>query len=187
MKRLLITLFATMLTGMVCAQDFAIKNNVLYDAALTPNLGVEFRLGKAATMDISGNWNPFEFNDGKKWKHWLVQPEFRYWFCESFNGAFIGIHGHVGEINFANIKLPFGLRPGLEYYRYEGWFYGGGISLGYQWVLSKRWSIETVLGFGYARIDYKQYEPIDCGQLLRSGTENYVGLTKAAVSFLFFL
>lgn len=54
----------------------------------TPNLGVELGLGRATTLDISGNYNPFEKNDGKMFKHWLVQPEFRYWLCERFNGTF---------------------------------------------------------------------------------------------------
>lgn len=43
-------------------------------AALTPNAGVEFRLSDRWSLDLSGGYNPWTFNDGKKLKHWLVQP-----------------------------------------------------------------------------------------------------------------
>lgn len=46
---------------------------------------------------------------GKIFKTRLVQPEFRYWLCERFNGHFFGVHGLGGEYNIAKVKLPFGL------------------------------------------------------------------------------
>lgn len=65
------------------AQKWAVKSNLLYDATATINLGVEAALGPRVTLDISGNYNPWEFGDAR-WKHWLIQPEVRYWLCESF-------------------------------------------------------------------------------------------------------
>lgn len=55
-----------------------IKTNLLYDATSTLNLGVEFRTGRRTSFDMSANWNPFSFSDNRKWKHLLIQPEFRY-------------------------------------------------------------------------------------------------------------
>ena len=69
------------------AQKWAVKSNLLYDATATINLGVEAALGPRVTLDISGNYNPWEFGDAR-WKHWLIQPEVRYWLCERFNGHF---------------------------------------------------------------------------------------------------
>ena len=69
------------------AQKWAVKSNLLYDATATINLGVEAALGHRVTLDVSGNYNPWKFGDAR-WKHWLVQPEVRYWLCESFNGHF---------------------------------------------------------------------------------------------------
>ena len=71
------------------AQKWAVKSNLLYDATATINLGVEAALGRRVTLDVSGNYNPWKFGDAR-WKHWLVQPEVRYWLCESFNGHFFG-------------------------------------------------------------------------------------------------
>jgi hypothetical protein len=62
----------------------------------------------------------------------------------------------------AGIKLPFGMYPGLKTHRYEGEFIGGGVSYGYQWVLSKHWNLEATLGAGYAYINYDRYQ---CGDV----------------------
>ena len=86
---------------------FAIKTNALYWATSTPNLGFEVGLAKKITLDVSGNYNPWKFGDDRQIKHWLVQPELRYWLCERFNGSFFGLHGHYGEMNVSNmINMP---------------------------------------------------------------------------------
>mgnify|MGYP000337971219 CR=1 FL=1 len=103
----------------------------------TPNLGIEVGLAKKLTLDISGNYNPWKFGDDRQIKHWLVQPELRYWLCERFNGSFFGLHGHYGEMNVSNLNIF-----GMGHDRYDGNLYGAGISYGYQWIISKRWSME---------------------------------------------
>lgn len=169
------------------SQKVTIKNNLLYDALLTPNLGMEFEVGKKATLDVNGGYNPFTFSNNRKFKHWMVQPEVRYWTCESFNGMFFGLHGHGGEFNISGLKLPFGIFPKWKDRRFEGYFYGGGLSFGYQWILSDRWNLETSLGVGYARIHYDEYECKECGPKLGSHIYNYVGLTKLTLSFIYFI
>lgn len=187
MRKIFFTLAVSILSISAYAQHFAIKNNLVYDATLTPNLAVEIGLGKKTTLDILGGYNPFSFNDNKKFKHWLVQPEFRYWFCERFNGTYMGVHLHGGGFNVGGIDLPFGLFSQLKDHRYEGYFYGGGISIGHQWILSKRWSLEASIGAGYAHIDYDKYKCEKCGPKLDSSRYNYWGITKAAVSFIYFI
>lgn len=169
------------------AQHFALKNNLVYDATTTPNLGMEIGLGKKTTLDISAGYNPFNLKDGKKLKHWLVQPEIRFWTCEKFNGTFFGVHALGGQYNIAGIKLPFGIFPNLKDHRYEGYMYGGGISIGHQWILSKRWSLEASIGAGYARMHYDKYKCEKCAPKLETGNFNYWGVTKAAISFIYFI
>jgi len=178
-------IFLICCTLSVWGQKIGIKNNLLYDATLTPNLGVEMSVGKKSTLDLSAGLNPFTFNDGKKFKHWLVQPEYRRWFCEKFNGTFWGVHLHGGEFSVANLKLPFGMFPSLKDHRYEGYFVGGGLSIGHQWVLSKRWNLEASIGAGYAFIDYEKYDCPKCGPKVKDGTYHYFGVTKAAVSLIY--
>lgn len=184
--RKIILLFAFgMFAFAASAQKVAIKNNILYDAALTPNLGVEIGLGRATTLDLSGNYNPFELKDNKMWKHWLIQPEFRYWLCERFDGSFFGLHGLGGEFNASNVELPFGMVKELKNHRYEGWYWGAGVSYGYQWMLSRKWGIEATVGVGYIKWNYEKYECHECAPLLEKSSKNYFGPTKAAINLVF--
>lgn len=185
MKKGIIILVSMLVSMSVYSQHVGIKNNLLYDAALTPNLGLEIGLGKKATLDISGNYNPFKLGNHRQYKHWMVQPEFRLWTCEKFNGLFFGLHGIGGEFSIARIKLPFGLYKQLRDHRYEGYFYGGGITVGYQWVLSKHWNLEAAIGGGYMRIHYDKYPCPDCGPKIWTGNYNYWGPTKAAISLIY--
>lgn len=176
---------ATMLCGQPKQQDiykpvFAAKTNLLYWGTTTPNLGFEFALGKKHTLDISGNYNPWTFSDHKKIKHVLVQPEFRYWPCERFNGHFFGIHGHYAHFNAGGIKML-----GMNHKRYQGDLYGGGISYGYHWILGNHWSLEATLGIGYAYIDYKKYGCGNCADKLKDGHKNYFGPTKAGLNLIY--
>lgn len=187
MKKRILILISMLFPALLYAQHVGLKNNLVYDATLTPNLGVEVGLGKKTTLDITGGYNPFEFNNGKKFKHWLVQPEFRFWTCERFNGLFFGLHAHGGEYNVAGLHLPFGLFKSLRDHRYEGYFYGGGVSIGYQWILGKHWNLEASIGGGYARIHYDKYKCEDCGPKLKTGNYNYWGPTKAAISIIYII
>lgn len=168
------------------AQNVAVKTNLLYDATTTLNLAAEIGLAPRWTLDLSANYNPFSFSDNKKWKHWMAQPEARYWFCEAFNGHFLGMHLLGGQYNVGNIDIPaLPIFPSGKGDRYEGYYYGAGLAYGYQWVLGKRWSIEASLGLGYVRAHYDRYDCPKCGEWKEKGTKNYFGVTKAAVSLIY--
>ena len=126
MKRSLLLILLFIGAFSLQAQDVAVKTNLLYDATATINLGAEIGLAPKWTLDLSGNYNGWSFNDNKKWKHWMAQPEARYWLCEAFNGHFFGAHLLGGQYNVGGINLPFGIYDGLKDHRYEGWYVGGG-------------------------------------------------------------
>lgn len=159
---------------------FAIKTNALYWATTTANLGFEVGLSKKLTLDVSGNYNPWEFSNNKQIKHWLVQPELRYWLCERFYGHFFGLHAHYAEANVSNLNIF-----GLGDYRYQGNIYGAGISYGYQWILNKRWSMEATVGVGYARLNFDKYNCGTCGSKIGKEHKNYFGPTKIALSIIY--
>lgn len=175
-----IILIVTLMTSH--GQEVAVKTNLLYDATTTLNLGFEFGLGKRWTMDLSGNYNPWKF--GKyRLKHWLIQPEFRYWFCEKFNGHFIGLHGHYAEYNVGGLFFNDNMRNN----RYQGHLYGAGISYGYQWVLNNRWNLGATIGVGYARLKDDKYPRAVCGEKIRTESHNYWGVTKAGVTIVYII
>ncbi|MDR2130666.1 MAG: DUF3575 domain-containing protein [Odoribacteraceae bacterium] len=186
--RKIIFLFAALgLSFTLSAQRIGVKNNLLADATLSPNLALEFSLGERTTLEVYGSYNPFDWKDDKKFKHWIAQPELRYWACERFNGYFFGVHAIVGEFNVANWDLPGGVLSFLNGKRYEGLLYGGGITFGHQWILSKRWSIEAAVGGGYTRFEYDDYLCAKCAPKLKSSSYNYFGLTRTVVSLVYFL
>jgi len=168
------------------AQNVAIKSNLLVDATTTLNLATEIATGPKNTLDIYVNYNPWSFGNDKCFKHLLVQPEYRFWFCERFSGSFIGIHAHAGIFNVGGIDMPFGLWSQLKDHRYEGEFIGAGLSYGYQWVLSNHWNLEANIGAGYAFIHYDKYQCKNCGKRLKKDqNRHYLGPTKAAISLVY--
>ena len=185
-------------TASVFCQKAAIKNNLVYDALKTPNLSLELSLGRKWTLDTQVGMNFFLYTKdaasprykARKFSHWLVQPELRYWTCDAFNGWFWGVHALGGQLNMGGIRIPFVLRKeagGMKEHRYEGWFWGGGVSAGYQWVLSNRFNIEASLGIGYVHARYDKYKCTVCGEKLGKGHSDYIGPTKMAVSVIYML
>ncbi len=162
-----------------------IKTNLLCDITTTLNLGLEFKVGDNASLDISGNLNPFEFENNIKWKHILVQPEFRWWTKDVFVGHFFGLHAHWAYYNIG--RLPQAIFSDYTYNnRFEGWLAGAGLNYGYRWNFNKsRWALETEIGVGYAYLDYEQFDCKTCGKKLAEETKNYVGTTKAAVNLIY--
>ena len=182
-KFALLLLLGTMLgAGSAVAQKVAVKTNIPYWATTTPNLGFEFGLGARTTLDISGGYNFWTLNReaNRKIKHFVVMPEVRWWLCERFNGSFFGLHGHYGEMNVSNLNIF-----GMGHDRYDGSLYGAGISYGYQWIISKRWSMEATIGVGYARLKYDKYARGDGGEKLGHNSRNYFGPTKIGLSFIY--
>ena len=171
------------------AQEWALKSNLLYDATTTINLGFETALAEKWTFDLSGNWNPFQFEDNMKWKHWLIQPEFRYWTCRKFGGHFFAAHLLGGQYNFGNIDgLPNFLGSDLSQladHRYEGWYAGAGVGYGYAWMLGKHWNLEAEIGVGAAYTNFEKYECPKCGKLVGTDDHIYYGLTKLAINLVF--
>lgn len=167
----------------------AAKTNLLYDALLSPNLGVEVGLTPKFTLDVSGNLNLWNV-EGHSWKHWQVQPELRYWLCQRFTGHFFGVETHVGQFNVGNIDFGFnflGTDFGkLKDRRYQGWQGGVGLTYGYAWIISQHWNVEAELGLGWSYTKYDAYPCAKCGTKVESGRgHNYFGVTKAQVGIVY--
>ena len=174
------TKFIIFLCLFVCtsafSQEIVFKTNTLYWAALTPNVGVEVGLSDKTTLELNGMMNLFVLNDNKKINFLAVQPEYRYWFCQSFIQHFVGLHLHYANYN-----------AGLKQYRYNGNLFGAGVSYGYDWYLSPRWNLEATLGIGYAYMDHEVYDRPKCGAFKGLENRHYFGLTKIGVSIIYFL
>lgn len=167
------------------AQHLAVNNNLLFDVSGALSAGVEIPLSKSASVEAYGSLRPWKRGSERVHKHWLVQGQYRYWPCQVMNGFFFGPYVHGGEFNIGNEELCFGLLKGLKPNRYEGWLVGGGIGAGYEYVLSRHWSLGAEAGLGYTYIDYKKYGCERCGVLKDDDVYHYFGLSRLALSLIY--
>lgn len=174
---ILVVLAMTAFRGVDCkAEDkAAIKTNLLYDALLNANLGVEVRVAPHWTIDISGNYNGWRLSHGRQWKHWLAQPEVRYWLKEeTMSKHFLAGHLFGGQFNTT-----------LNHYRHQGRAAGVGIGYGYSWKFARHWGLEAQIALGYARYSYDKFPCQECGRKIASHSKNYFGPTKAALNLVY--
>lgn len=166
------------------SQQVGTKANMLWWATTTPNLGVEVTIGNKLTISADGNYNAWTFfSDGMSLRHWLVQPEVRYWTCKSFEGHFVGLHGHYGKYNVG--QIPF--LPELDKYTYRGELYGGGVSYGYHFAIGRRWGLELTAGVGYTYLEYNKYVCSECAELMGRYKRHFFGPTRLGVSFIYII
>ena len=187
MKRKLFLLIILITSfGLGRSEEIGIKSNLVSDALLSPNLGVEIGMAPRWTLNLVGQVNFWTVN-GHNWRHWLAQPEARFWFCETFTGHFLGFHAIGGQYNFGSISngITFlGSKfKNLTDYRYQGWGAGAGIAYGYAWVLAKHWNLEAEIGIGWIYTRFDKFSCQNCGRKLESNrVHNYVGPTKVALN-----
>ena len=163
--------------GKAQAQIVGVKTNIPAWTTASINAGIEFGFAEQWTIELSGLYNPFSWSDGKKTEAWAIQPEIRYWTMHRFSGHFLGLHGQYALYDW-----------GLKKYRYKGELYGGGISYGYAYMISKRLNIEGTIGLGYTYLDNKyRYDRKDSQIYLPPNPGGCWGLSKIGISITYFL
>lgn len=200
MKRYLIIAVILLFAGAssMNAQKLGLKTNALYLATATPNLGVEFAIDDRWTFELEGGYHPWTIDVEKniKAKHFLVSPELRYWFCEAFNGHFIGINANYTQFNVGGVHILNAFYPTTSkgYFidealgsRLEGWAAGAGITYGYAFPIGRRWNMEFNLGIGYWYAEYDKYETRTCGLFQESAIKHVFGPTSLGISFIYLI
>lgn len=165
------------------SQELAIKNNILGDATGSLNLAGEYRLGDQSTIQLGVSYNPWTFSENKKFKHILVQPEYRYWFTDAFMGHFVGVEAQYAQYNVGGIS-PF---KTIKDHRYQGNLMGIGLTYGYQWMLSTFWNIEANISLGYVYLDYDKYGPEKGAKKISKSSNSYFGPVQAGISIVYFI
>lgn len=171
----------------------AVKTNMLYDAGILPNVGVEFYLGKE--FSIGANWlYGWWKTDKRKW-YWRAyggEVEARYWLGKKakekpLTGHHLGIYGQVLTYDFlVGHKGVIGGQPGGSLWDQVN--YGIGISYGYSLPIRKRLNIDFSIGLGYFGGQYWEYEVQDnCYVWQATKKRNYFGPTKFEVSLVWLI
>ena len=143
----------------------AIRNNLVYDASFTPNLGVDVRVSPHWTVGLTGGYRPWPTNDAKthKWRHILVAPELRYWNDSTFHKSYWGMNLIYSHYNVGDVTFPFGLYKDARNHRIEGDLAAIGLFYGRSWRLNRWLRLEGELGMGFGWAWYKKFDCNHCG------------------------
>ena len=163
----------------------AIKSNMLFDAAMTPNAGIEFYLG--AGFSLSANWQYAWWKRDKSafyWRTYGGDVEARYWFGKAAKAKPLTGH-HVGlYCQLFTYDFEFGGKGLLA----PKWSWAAGASYGYSLPIHRVLNIDFVVGAGYHTGIYYEYLPID-GQYVWQATKrrHWIGPTKAEVTLVWLI
>ena len=149
----------------------ALRTNLLYDATLTPNLGMDVRVDSLWTVGLLAGVNAWDIDKAKnkKWRHMLFSLRARKYRDSLFHkGYFEGdlIYSHF---NVGNTKIPFGIYSAVKDRRLQGDLVALGGKYGYSWILSRSWRIEAEAGVAVGYAWFKEYECDHCGTYYGKG------------------
>lgn len=163
----------------------AVKTNLLYDAVVVPNIGVEFYLGKQ--WSVFGDWHYI----------WLYSDtRHRYW---QGYGGYAGVRKYFGQaaeehpltghhLGLYGMMLTYDIEFGGRGYQQPKWGFGGGVEYGYSLPIARRFNLDFSLGVGYMNGKYYEYLPQDGHYVWQSTHKrHWFGPTKASISLKWLL
>ena len=165
----------------------ALRTNLLYDAALIPNLGIEVPLSSHLSAGIDAFYTWFSSDHRHRyWQSYGAYMTFRYYFkpwtladrqATMFTGHHLGIYG---------LCLTYDVEWGGRGYQASKFGFGGGVEYGYSMPVSRCLLLDFSLGIGFQDGEYKEYLPTDdyTGHYVWQATKkrHWFGPTKAEVS-----
>lgn len=171
----------------------AVKTNMLYDALLVPNIGVEFYVGK--NWSLAGNWMYAWWKSDRHHNYWRLYGgdlEVRRWFGRKASekplaGHHIGLYGRIFTYDFETGGTGYmGGKPGGTLW--DKMNYSVGLEYGYSLPVARRLNLDFVIGVGYWGGEYHKYAPID-GHYVWKETRrrHWFGLTEAEISLVWLL
>lgn len=172
---------------------FALKSNMLYDAALIPNLGMEFYVGK--NISIYGEWMYAWWDRESRHRYWRIYGGdlgLRWWFgkkahAKPLTGHHLGIYGGIftfdfefGDTGYLGGKPHGTLR--------DRCLVNAGVEYGYALPVAKRLNIDFSIGLGYLGGHYIKYFPFD-NEYFRDKEYKirFFGPTKAEISLVWLI
>ena len=167
---------------------FALKTNLLFDAALMPNVEIELPVGKHNRYSLNGELMfPWWLMDGDKYCFQILMGglEGRYWLGNSkkrqtkevLTGHFLGLYAGGGKYDLQ-----------WQDNGYQGEFFiAAGISYGYAHRIGRNLRMEYNIGIGLLRTNYEYYHTLDNYQTLlwqNNGRYTWLGPTKLKISLV---
>lgn len=162
----------------------ALKNNLLYDLALAPNLEIEIPIGRRWSVNAEYKC-PWWSMSSKEICYQLLSGgiESRFWLGDRrlrnrLTGHFVGVYAEGGIYDFQ-----------FKGDGYQGKYYGAaGLSYGYSRQVSQHLAFEFSLGIGYLTTEYQKYTPYEESLVwMSSGKYTFIGPTKAKISLVWLI
>lgn len=161
---------------------FALRTNLLYDAFLVPNLGVEWRLNESWGIKVDAGGSYWGSETGNVQKMWYVNPEVRFYMGKS-KRFYTGISGNYAAYNIYKgmIGNVFSKDTG-----YQGTMWNAGAVVGYQLPLGRAFALDFNLGLGYNSCSYDSFSLINQTRVYKEKdvTKNSFGVTQAGISLV---
>ena len=165
---------------------FAVKTNLLFDAALMPNIEVEVPIGKRWSLNGEYMFPWWLINDDRYCLQILMGGlEVRYRpgkrsGRDVLTGHFIGLYAGGGKYDLQWDKNG-----------YQGEFFiAAGVSYGYAHSIARNLRLEYNIGIGMLRTDYRHYHSRDNHRTLlwqENGEYTWLGPTKLKISLVWLI
>lgn len=172
---------------------WALKTNLVYDALLVPNIGVEFYLGR--NWSVAGGWMYAWWKSDRRNHYWRTyggELALRRWFGRKakekpLTGHHLGLYGQVFTYDFETGGRGYmGGKPGGKLW--DKLNYAAGVEYGYALPIGRRLNLDFTIGIGYWGGTYHEYLPQD-GHYVWQATKQrrWFGPTKAEISLVWLL
>jgi hypothetical protein len=165
-----------------------LRTNLLYDAALVPNVGLEVSLGHHWSLGTNWAWAWWSRRASDRyWRVFGGEVNLRKWFgsARPLTGHHVGVYAEAltYDVMLSSHRGFLGGKPGSSLLSHPSW--NAGAEYGFCKSIGRRLSLDFSLGVGYFRTTYYQYTPVDV-HYVWTGTKrkSWVGPTKAEISLV---
>lgn len=162
------------------ARIVRLKTNLLYDACLIPNIGID--VAYTDSWSVSAGWHYADFSSNRRHRYWQSyggELEVRRWLSPTRKmdkqGSYAGVY-----LQGFNYDVEINDHHGFQS---DHWHFALGLSYGYSAPISSRLNLDFNIGVGYLSGKYYKYYPDD-GCYVWSATKHlrYFGPTKVGIS-----
>ena len=171
----------------------ALKTNLLYDALIVPNIGIEFYLGR--NWSIGADWMYAWWKTDRKQWYWRTYGGdlvVRKWLGrraqeKPLTGHHLGVYGQMFTYDFETGGTGYmGGKPGGTLW--DKMNYVVGVEYGYSLPIGRRLNLDFTLGVGYWGGEYYKYKPVDDHYVWQETKQrHWFGPTKAEISLVWLL
>ena len=141
-----IILFAANIS--LSAQRIAVTSNLLEDALLTPNVGVDIVIADRQSLTFDTSFSPYKISESFHNKCMTFRAGYKYWFNQALYAHYLGVDAVLSSSDV-----------GIGKHDFRDEYFGIGVGYGYSFIISKRLNLVPCVGVGLAY--GKSYEGYD--------------------------